>query len=1227
MSKLTPAGSREKMIGAPDVVAFTKEDDFGEVGYPDPWVVPEEFSVPLLPSNNNANPWAKTSYAKFTKDFILISEFSEQVGPQPLLTIPDDPKVFGTFDLNYFSLRIMSVDYQASFVGHPTGSGYPRLSFVEDSRVVLGDSKEGAFAYVHHLTLYDLEARGFVRPFCMAYVSADERKIMMQFQELSLLFSRASECLKTGNRRAFARELQRKLRDLEYTRSVLQKEEGLQREAGPQGCYSAHAVDKANELAAMEKSIYEHRDLLRQITSYPLRPRRDPHAAHCQHCVTESQRHRDAPPGPDAAEEAGEERRQSYTPQLIKGKSAKCFAKRLKDLTELCEERFYEATVELLTHTERCFRGDLCYLYTRRLDRALRRKQNITNFLFEEELGEEEEEVAVLGRIFCSLDHTVGTDPHSHIHTPSIVLCPAPPESVEVLEVYPACPDNSAQQSEALTGEERLESSLSDLTMETQDQESSEGNKDSFSSDRSGGEEEEEGDQTPVFLLEAEEGGEGEGETHRVCEREGETEGVFNGKREGETEGVFNGKREGETGGVFNGKREGETEGVFNGKREGETGGVSNGKREGETEGVFNGKRERETEGVFNGKREGETGVFNGKREGETEGVFERGAEREEGGAETGEGDGQRVPDPELLVQMDTACCMSQEGFLYNSSPPDTLPAAGLQPGSLPLVVNQEPQALLPVQGVYGLGSPHCQSPGAGLDLPISSLGDTTSRGSDQDGSDCTMSASTGSERAGSPLGYGGVVTLRQKKRAGQGALRFVRQYPFALHALWSLLSGRTLVVLGSEEGRVRRLVSALALYVPGPGRCGERVQPWLSCPFSLADLQRWKLIGLQRMASPAGTSMLCSLSRYSRYISVLDADRKTLRCPGYRGTLLANVADHRTRLRRGSTYFLHLQNTLSRLAARAFLLSFTHHLHLPISHLEQRQEVEERTRGFLRDQLRLGEDDCAVLMYLSQLITQHYLEMDNTPGTTQQDLEANNILDPATGGAITPETGVDPTTGGAITPEQYLDPTTGGAITPEQYLDPATGGAITPEQYLDPTTGGAIIPETGVDPATGDAIDPATGGAITPETDNTPGNTQQNLEANNILDPATGGAITPEQYLDPATGGAIIPETGVDPATGGAITPEQNLDPATGGAITPEQYLDPATGGAITPDQYLDPITGGAIIPETGVDPTTGGAITPETGEDPTILQSAIRSRAPPSFTFNYTSSLLYKI
>ncbi|TNM96674.1 hypothetical protein fugu_014830 [Takifugu bimaculatus] len=278
----------------------------------------------------------------------------------------------------------------------------------------------------------DLEARGFVRPFCMAYVSADERKIMLQFQELSLRFSQASECLKAGNRRAFAKELQRKLRDLEYTHSVLQREEGLQREAGPRCVYSAHAVEKANELANVEKSIYEHRDLLRQISSYHQRPRRDPHAVTCQKCITEclneceellnkygklaslftcgaNERRGEDGEGErgDEREEGCEEedeavkRRPSYTPQLIKAKSAKCFDKRLKTLQELCDDTFYKATIDLLQETEKVFRGDLSNLHTRRLERDLCRKQNPTNFLFEENLDADEDEAGKTETPLC----------------------------------------------------------------------------------------------------------------------------------------------------------------------------------------------------------------------------------------------------------------------------------------------------------------------------------------------------------------------------------------------------------------------------------------------------------------------------------------------------------------------------------------------------------------------------------------------------------------------------------------------------------------------------------------------------------------------------------------------------------------------------------------------------------------------------------------------------------
>ncbi|XP_045929166.1 guanine nucleotide exchange protein smcr8a isoform X2 [Micropterus dolomieu] len=795
------------MIGSPDVVAFTKEDEYGQTSL-DPWAIPEEFSVPLYPLADS-NPWAKTSYAKFTKDFILISEFSEQVGPQPLLTIPDDPKVCGTFDLNYFSLRIMSVDYQASFVGHPPGSGYPRLSFVEDSRVVLGDSKEGAFAYVHHLTLYDLEARGFVRPFCMAYVSADERKIMLQFQELSLRFSQASECLKAGNRRAFAKELQRKLQDLEYTHSVLQKEEGLQREAGPQRMYSAHAVEKANELANVERSIYEHRDLLKQISSYHHRPRRDPHAVTCQKCMTECLSeceellekysklanpfsycdkgekgqegwgHIDDEGGEEVADEEEDEgvkRRPSYIPQLIKAKSAKCFDKRLKTLRELCDSTYFEATVQLLKETERSFRGDLCYLHTRRLDRALRRKQRVTNFLFEEDLCDDDEDEGATLRPFCAVNHAV--DNYTLLNPPPIVLGPEPLE-LDALEppdpLDPASEASHTQESELGLVESHLESSPSDQTLETQ--ESSEETKGSFSSDKSGVGQAERQQNRSSMNSEAPDPDSDLTPDHNTdLERESSSE-------EMETTA---------------------------GDDEGENGGDDTPVSLLEVVSELEASREDECDGV-------------------TDGAYEM--------------------ESDLLVPIETACCMGQEGLLYEASAPEAVSPLN-QSSHLPpcktLVVNQEPQAQLPLQEDYMVGSPSSESPAAGLELPVGQHADAVSRTSAEDGSDCTMSASTGSDRAASPLGYGGVVTLRQRKRAGQGALRFVRQYPFAMQALWCLLSGRTLVVLGADEGRVRRLVAALALFVPGPGRCGERVQAWLSCPFTLTDLQRWKLIGLQ---------------------------------------------------------------------------------------------------------------------------------------------------------------------------------------------------------------------------------------------------------------------------------------------------------------------------------------------------------------------------------------------
>ncbi|RXN03487.1 Smith-Magenis syndrome chromosomal region candidate gene 8 protein [Labeo rohita] len=809
------------MIGSPDVVAFTKEDDFGD-SFSDPCSLPEEFSVPLFAHAANANPWTKTSYAKFPKDFILISEFSEQVGPQPLLTIPNDPKVCGTFDLNYFSLRIMSVDYQASFVGHPPGSNYPKLNFVEDSKVVLGDSKEGAFAYVHHLTLYDLEARGFVRPFCMAYISADERKIMHQFQELSAEFSKASEFLKSGNRRAFANELEKKLKDLEYTRSVLHKETELQKMNN--GCYSTQAIEKANELANVEKSIYEHKDLLRQITSYPYRKKKDVDFVHREtekpadvHVIDDTLNFNHSDTADKTVETESDSRKSSYTPQLIKAKSAKCFDKRLKTMEELCDASFFHQTLEQLNVIEKSFRGDLCFIYTSQIDRALLNKQKVTSFLFEAERDREYE----------------GTSKNFNIssNNPTVPVLNFSGEPMSI-DSYTTCIDVDHIKPGVESMEGPPESSTSDITQETSEAADTE-TKGSFSSDKS---------------IEA-----------------------FGSVSPSSLQANF-----------------------------------------------FDGLERKSKISIASPCENASRSIAVPPR--------------------TSDGN---------LVPMDAACCIGQDGFIFDEPLPELA-----QECCGDTVVNQEPLSLL--QGDPALQVDYIledsESPNMGLtfsDLNATVLSEEVAKINIEDVSDSTsfMSASTSSDRAVSPFTYGSTLTLKQKKKAGHSALRFIRQYPFAQQAIFCLMSGRTLVILGVDEGTVRKLVNALFIFVPNLGKA----------------------------ASPAGSSILHSLNRYSRYISILDCDSKTLRCPPYKGTLINHLADHRTQIKRGSTYFLHVQGMLTQLTAKAFLYTFCHHIHLPMDINDQGSVTSRRTNFLL--QLGYTVEESKIVQYLSELIKQHYIQ------------------------------------------------------------------------------------------------------------------------------------------------------------------------------------------------------------------------------------------------------------
>ncbi|KPP74205.1 smith-Magenis syndrome chromosomal region candidate protein 8-like [Scleropages formosus] len=879
------------MIGSPDLVAFTKDDGFGEA-FVDPWVLPEEFSVPLCTHGGNVTPWSATNLAKFTKDFILISEFSEQVGPQPLLTIPDDPRVIGTFDLNYFSLRIMSVDYQASFVGHLPGCSYPKINFVEDSKVVLGDSKEGAFAYVHHLTLYDLEARGFVRPFCMAYISADERKIMQQFQQLSLQFSKASELLKAGNRKAFATELEKKLKDLEYTMAVLHKE--AERHKRNNGCYSTQAIEKANELANAEKSFHEHKDLLKQVKSFPNRKSKGPgfstdsldepsDIADVDHNPIPTEFNLDG-----ETEDGNSSHGLSYTPQLIKAKSAKCFDKRLKTLDELCDVYFFHQTMDQLHAIENIFRGDLSYIYTSQIEQVLLKKQKITNFLFEEVTDWDEEEAV---KQICGGTHI------SESSLPCSILSGEP----GIQETFISCEETLHIKIEPETGEEEIpetecrESSPCDTTQENSDESTYTEIKDNLSSGES------------VEVNEA--------EGHHTFQEPTVNSESFSS--------------------------------------------ASNTKD----------------------LREG-TGPMEHSMATDNATSFPNASDEDDGSVETCEDVvhaqvlptiGQKadvhhrsVHEASPVIQQDTASCGQQEDMTDEAVPQAS-------PRSSTFFFHRDskqPLDLVPEDRTFS------REPDASLLLRDLDLDGSTRKNLDDtsDNISC-VSTSTTSEREMSPFPRDSPVTVKQKRRAGQSALKFIRQYPFAQQAIYSLLRGRTLVVLGVDEGTVRKLVNALTIFVPNLGKYGERVHPWLSCSFQLADLHNWKLVGLHRMASPTGSGMLHSLNRYSRYISILDTDNKTLRCPLYRGSVVTHMADHRTQIKRGGTYYMHVQSMLTELTSKAFLYTFCHHLHLPISPTEGLDAVALRRRDFLHHQWGYSEEDCRIVEFLSELIKNAYLQ------------------------------------------------------------------------------------------------------------------------------------------------------------------------------------------------------------------------------------------------------------
>ncbi|CEP17642.1 hypothetical protein [Parasitella parasitica] len=193
------------------------------------------------------------------RDFVLISEFSELEGPLPLAVVTEanyiDLKHYTnaasdeslrrelqklgleSFDFNSFVLRVVSVDRSTEYEQIDEDMKVPSpmtpsalfeefqapclFSIPDDTQVYFTDSEHKFFAFTHHLTLFDINARGYVHPVALSYITRDPNKIVIRFQDIMEKFNEvASLRMKKGNYSNFTLDLKCRLLDLEYTQST-----------------------------------------------------------------------------------------------------------------------------------------------------------------------------------------------------------------------------------------------------------------------------------------------------------------------------------------------------------------------------------------------------------------------------------------------------------------------------------------------------------------------------------------------------------------------------------------------------------------------------------------------------------------------------------------------------------------------------------------------------------------------------------------------------------------------------------------------------------------------------------------------------------------------------------------------------------------------------------------------------------------------------------------------
>jgi len=120
------------------------------------------------------------------------------------------------------------------------------------------------YMQVHHLSLHDLQARGYVRPVCLCYITNDPEKIMGNFEQLLLAFSLTSHILKYGNNFTFVFDASAHLNFLKHyvveNQQQLQQQYQFQLQQSPQSSDNEHQyqVNDDNNPHSSNSILFEH---------------------------------------------------------------------------------------------------------------------------------------------------------------------------------------------------------------------------------------------------------------------------------------------------------------------------------------------------------------------------------------------------------------------------------------------------------------------------------------------------------------------------------------------------------------------------------------------------------------------------------------------------------------------------------------------------------------------------------------------------------------------------------------------------------------------------------------------------------------------------------------------------------------------------------------------------------------------------------------------------------